>query len=96
MCLKNCVITAFFIGISFLSFSQYKYSFEVESLNNKSPKEVLKDFSQHIEENNARIEEGVFFLESKISYTENNFKEIAAATGYTLRKFEIISKGEEE
>lgn len=93
---KNYMITSLFIGFSFLSFSQYKYSFEVESLNDKSPKEVLKDFSQHIEESNKNIEEGVFFLESEVSYTEENFKEIAAATGYVIKNFNITSKREDE
>ncbi|RYM35457.1 hypothetical protein ERX46_00255 [Brumimicrobium glaciale] len=96
MYLKNYVITSFFIGFSFLSFSQHKYAFEVESLNDKQPKEVFDDFSQHLEEYDKHIEDGVFFFESKIVYTEENFKEIAAATGYTIKEFKITSKREDE
>ena len=96
MDLKNYVITSFFIVISFLSFSQHKYSFEVESLNNKAPQEVLEDFSQYLDDYNKEFVEGVFFFESKTVYTEENFKEVAAAAGYTIKKFNITSRKEVE
>ncbi|HZH85736.1 MAG TPA: hypothetical protein VFD77_00370 [Brumimicrobium sp.] len=89
-------ITFFFIVISFFTFSQHKYSFEVESLNNKAPQEVLEDFSQYLEDYNKEFVEGVFFFESKIVYTEENFKEVAAATGYTIKDFKITSRREAE
>ncbi|PKR82302.1 hypothetical protein CW751_02930 [Brumimicrobium salinarum] len=91
MNLKNFIITSFFIGASFVSFSQYTYSFEVSSFNNNSPKQVLSDFTQHIEESDQYIKEGVFYIDSKISYTEENFKEIASATGYTINRFKITT-----
>lgn len=96
MNLKTFIIASFLIGLSFLSFSQHTYSFEVESLDNKDPKEVLNDFSQYIEEYNKHSEDGVFYFESKIVYTEENFKEIAAATGYEINSFKITSKKEDE
>lgn len=91
---NNFLITAFFTVISFFTFSQNKYAFEVKSLNNKSPQEVLEDFSRHFEEDHKEYVEGVFFIESKTVYTEDNFKEVAAATGYTLKGFKIISREE--
>ena len=96
MNLKNFVITSFFLGVSFLSFSQHTYSFEVESLNDKDPKKVLEDFSQHIEEYDKHSKEGVFYFESKVIYTEENFKEVAAATGYTINGFKMTSKNEDQ
>ena len=96
MYLKIYIIASFLIGASFSSFSQHIYSFEVESLNSKDPKEVLKDFSQHIEEYNKHSEDGVFYFESKIVYTEENFKEIASATGYVINAFNITSKKEDD
>jgi hypothetical protein len=93
---KNSFITSFFIVISFLSFSQHKYSFEVESINDKAPEEVLEDFSQYLDDYNKEYEEGVFFFESKTVYTEENFREVAAATGYAIKGFNITSRREVE
>ena len=77
-------------------YSQYNYEIQIESFNDKQPKEVLDDISQYIEDYNRHIKDGVFFFESKVLYTEENFYEIAAATGYTIKEFEIISKSEDE
>lgn len=96
MHLKIYLLASFLMGVSFLSYSQHIYSFEIESLDNKDPKEVLKDFSQYLEEYNKHSEDGVFYFESKIVYTEENFKEIAAATGYEINAFKITSKKEDE
>lgn len=74
--LKNYVITSFFIGFSFLSFSQHKYAFEVESLNDKQPKEVFDEFSQHLEEYDKHIEDGVFFLNLKSSTPKKILKKL--------------------
>jgi len=93
---KNYLLSFFFVGISFFSFSQYKYSLEVESFNDKHPKEVLDDISQYIEDYNRHIKDGVFLFESKVLYTEENFYEIAAATGYIIKEFKVLSDIKEE
>lgn len=84
------LLTIGILLISSLGYSQYNYKIELESLNNKEPKEVLDDISQHIEVCGNHFENGVFFFKSKTLYTESNFNEIASATGYTIKEFEII------
>ena len=96
MRLSNYLMTILFVGFSFFSISQHKYSLEVESFNGKQPTEVLDEITQYIVDYNKYFEDGIFFFESKILYTEENFREISAVTGYIIKEFKVLSDIKEE
>jgi len=81
-----------FVGT--IGYSQYNYEIQLESFNDKQPKEVLDDFSRYIEVISKHFNDGIFFFQSNVLYTEENFNEIAAVTGYNIQEFKITSQNE--
>ena len=94
---KTQFLIALFLGLSFFSFSQHKYSLEVESFNGEHPKNVLADISNHIDEISSRyINDGVFTFQSKTLYTRDEMIDIVVTSGYILKEFKILSAEEEQ
>lgn len=93
MILRYLMTTTLLI-IGSVCYSQYKYEIKLVSLNGLHPKEVLTDIAKHTEVYSKHYDDRVFFFESKVLYTEENFNEIAAATGYTIKEFKIMDKKE--
>ncbi|HZH86694.1 MAG TPA: hypothetical protein VFD77_05205 [Brumimicrobium sp.] len=93
---KNKFIVILFMGFSFFSYSQYQYSLEVSSFKGEHPKTVYDDFGKYLDIHTQSIKDSVFFFESKRLYTEDNFKEISEANGYTVKTFKLLSDRNQE
>ena len=78
------------------SYSQYKYEIQLESFNDRSPQKVLEEISDYIEDSIKEVKEEILFFQTKVRYTEDNFREIAATAGYSIKSFKIIPKNEDD
>ena len=90
------LILLFSVFFVISSYSQYKYEIQLESFNGNNQREVIIDIAEYLEDYERNHKDGVFFFKSKTRYTEEDFREIAAAAGYKIIDFKIVAKNEDE